>query len=207
MNRPIVFGIVLFLIAFAGVAFLIHRRPVPAPAAPQRSAASVPQEKLPEAPRRRINVRLFFEGQGTTLLEGEDRAVPYQEDLRAQLEEVFHELLAGPQSGLVRVIPEGSTLLDLFISKDGIVYADFSSDLADKNPGGIDEEIHAVYSIVNTVTYNFPQLKQVQILINDHEVDSLNGHLDLGHPLEEDLSIVVHPSAATQTAQTQDSPS
>lgn len=208
MNKPIVIGILLFLIVFAGVAFLVHRRPVPTPAAPpQQSVVPAPQEKPPEVMQRRINVRLFFGGRGSALLEGEDRPVPYHEDLRAQLKEVFQELLAGPQSSLVRVLPEGATLLDLFISKDGIVYADFSSDLVDKNPGGIDAEAHTVYSIVNTVTYNFPQLKRVQILISDHEVDTLNGHLDLGHPLEQDLSMVAHPSAATQTAQTQTSPS
>lgn len=209
MNRPIILGILLFLIAFGGIAFLIYRRPAPpGPTTQQTTGAPVSPERPQEATQRRIYVRLFYDNETSALLEGESRSVPYQEDLRAQLKEVFDELLAGPQTGLARVIPEGATLLDLFISKDGVVYADFSSDLADKQPGGTEAEIHTVYSIVNTVTYNFPQLKRVQILVNDQEVDSLNGHLDLGHPLGEDLSMVARPSTITQTAtQTQTSPS
>ncbi len=50
--------------------------------------------------------------------------------------------------------------------------------------------MNTVFSIVDTLTLNFPEIKRVQILIEDQAVDTLNGHLDLSRPLRQDLSFV-----------------
>src|SRR5262249_22098448 len=120
---------------------------------------------------------------------------------------MLEELLKGPTGDRLPEIPEGTTLRDLFITKEGVVYADFSSELADKHPGGSMAEINTVYSIVNTVTYNFPQIKKVQILLNDQAVDSLKGHIDLSRPLSQDLSMVRSENTNDTNLQTQTTPS
>jgi len=206
MNKPIFIGIILFFCILATVLFLLKHRPVPA----QQTATS--QKALPVKPeepviRRRINVKLFVGDPNSDLLETEDRSIFYQEDLRAQIKEMLEELLKGPTGDHVPEIPPGTTLRDLFITKEGVVYADFSSELADKHPGGSMAEINTVYSIVNTVTFNFPQIKRVQILLNDQAVDSLKGHIDLSHPLSQDLSMVRSENTNDANLQTQTTPS
>jgi hypothetical protein len=40
-----------------------------------------------------------------------------------------------------------------------------------------------VYSIVNSLALNFPQIKRVQILIDGKPIESIAGHLSLKQPI------------------------
>lgn len=202
MNRPLVIGIILFVIVFATIFIVLKRR---APENPnggvqqQQPARSEPSQTQPGEERieRRINAKLFFNQPGSTQLTGEDRYVSYRETLHDQATEVLKELIKGPEKDLEAPIPKGTQFRDLFLTKDGIAYADFSIELATNHIGGSLAEINTVYSIVNTLTFNFPQIKRVQILLDDKAVESLKGHLDLSHPLKPDMSLVVN---ITETA-------
>jgi ribonuclease PH len=192
MNRPIVIGLILFAIVFSGFLFFLKRKPVetePAQLPQQKEEIAKPSIPAVESNQRRINVKLFFNGE-SILLKAENRFVPYRESLRDQAFEVIKELANGPEGDLGATIPEGTEVRDLFVTKEGIAYVDFSSALADKHGGGSQGEINTVYSIVNTLTLNFPQIKRVQILMEDRAIESLKGHLDLSHPLKQDLSVV-----------------
>jgi spore germination protein GerM len=101
----------------------------------------------------------------------------------------MQEMARGSEKDLASTLPEGTQVRDLFITHDGTAYVDFSPELALKHVGGSLAEINTVYAIVNTLTLNFPQIKKVQILVDDHAVDTLTGHLDLSRPLRQDLSM------------------
>ena len=192
MNKPIVFGIVSFFIAFGLVVFMLRRPPAPSSEQPSNNTG-VNQAKTKSAEpaiQRKINVKLFLTTPGSKYLLAEERSILYQETLLAQAREVLAELVNVPSAKLASAIPQGTKLLDFFISKDGIAYVDFSSELASNHPGGTDGEISTVYSIVNTLTLNFPQIKKVQILVDGKAVDTLKGHIDLSRPLVQDLSFV-----------------
>jgi len=47
----------------------------------------------------------------------------------------------------------------------------------------------AVYSVVDSLAVNFPQIRQVRIFVEGKPVDTLKGHLDLREPLEPDFSL------------------
>ena len=66
---------------------------------------------------------------------------------------------------------------------------DFGRELKETLPAGSSAELAAVYSVVDTVTANFPQIKSVQFLIEGAPVDELKGHLDLRSPLPPDYSL------------------
>jgi spore germination protein GerM len=192
MNRPIVIGIVLFLIIFGALFYFVKHRPAP-PAQSQTQPAKPTTTSKPEenqANQRRINVKLYFASNNSPLLQAEDRFVPYHDNLHDQAFEVLKELVKGPSGELTPTIPEGTLARDLFITKDGVAYADFSAALAANHIGGSLAEMNTVFSIVDTLTLNFPEIKRVQILIEDQAVDTLNGHLDLSRPLRQDLSFV-----------------
>jgi len=193
MNRPIVIGIVLFLVIFGGLFYFVKHRPAP-PTQTQQNQSSTPnttpKPEENQANQRRINVKLYFASGNSTLLQAEDRFVPYHDNLHDQAFEVMKELVKGPSGELIPTIPEGTIARDLFITKDGVAYADFSAALSANHKGGSLGEMNTVFSIVDTLTLNFPEIKRVQILIEDQAVDTLNGHLDLSRPLRQDLSFV-----------------
>jgi spore germination protein GerM len=195
MNRPIVVGIILFLVIFGGLFYFVKHRPAqPTQNRTQSSpptTTSKPEEN--QANQRRINVKLYFASNNSTLLQAEDRFVPYHDNLHDQAFEVLKELVKGPSGELIPTIPEGTLARDLFITKDGVAYADFSAALSANHTGGSLAEMNTVFSIVDTLTLNFPEIKRVQILIEDQAVDTLNGHLDLSRPLQQDLSFVASP--------------
>jgi spore germination protein GerM len=204
MNRPIVIGLILFLVVFASFVIILKKREAEQNLPnPETTSSRVTQNPKNETKiERRINAKLFFSDPQTNLLIAEDRYVAYKESLHDQAAEVLKELIAGPTKELDSTIPKGTQLRDMFITKDGIAYVDFSAELAANHIGGSDAEIETVYSIVNTLTLNFPQVKKVQILVDDRAVESLKGHLDLSHPLSQDLTVVRSAQAAAEANKT-----
>ena len=183
MNRPIVIGTLLFFVLFGALLYFISHRAPEKRASGQSSTA--PAGKSEE---RQIHVKLFFCDQDSLRLASEDRAVSYRDSLHAQTREVLNALIAGPKGNLIGTIPKGTKLLEVFVGQDGIAYVDFSGELVTGHQGGSTGEINTVYSIVNTLTFNLPQIKKVQILVDDHSMDTLKGHVDLSRPLGQDLS-------------------
>jgi hypothetical protein len=52
-----------------------------------------------------------------------------------------------------------------------------------------------VYTIVNAVLTNLPNLEQVQILVGGQEVDTLAGHVDLRRPLRKNEALIAVASS------------
>ena len=185
MNRPIVIGILLFFIAFGIIFYVVRHRPAP----DQPSGEASLTKNTTAANQRRINVALYFSTPGSTILQAEERSIPYHETLQDQAKEVMLALIAGPKDKLVPTIPEGVRLLDILVSKDGIAYVDLSGEIVSNHQGGTTGEMITVYSIVNTLSTNLPQIHGVQILVDDRSVETLKGHMDLTRPLKPDLSM------------------
>jgi hypothetical protein len=47
-----------------------------------------------------------------------------------------------------------------------------------------------IYSIVNSLSLNFPQIKKVQILIDGKPVETITGHLSLKQPVSPKLDLI-----------------
>jgi germination protein M len=185
MNRPLVIGFLLFIIVFGLIFYFVKTRPEPVKSS--TSSSNVPEAG--PANQRRINVKLYFSTPGSAFLETEERSVPYHETLHAQAKEVVAALIAGPKGELVPSIPQGVRILDVLVSKDGIAYVDLSGEIVSNHQGGSTGEMVTVYSIVNTLAINLPQIHGVQILVDDRQVETLKGHMDLSRPLGPNLSM------------------
>ena len=161
------------------------------PAAESAEAASRTAE--PEG-ERRISVRLYFESPEAGALVPEERSVPLAGDLARQLQAVIEELVHGSTTGLRPTLPPATKVLEVFVSARGVAYLDFSPEARQSVVGGSKSELLVVYSIVNSVTANFPAVKKVQILVEDKPVRTLAGHVDLSRPLAPDMTFLVLPS-------------
>jgi len=136
-------------------------------------------------------VKIFFPGSeaGDLILPAEDQTIFRSAELANRAKQVLQKVLEGPKTpGLFPSIPKDTKLLEVFIDDAGVAYVDFSDPLSANHPGGMLNEQATVYSIVNSLTYNLPEIRQVKILVGGAEKETLAGHLLL-LPLEMDLSI------------------
>jgi hypothetical protein len=128
----------------------------------------------------------------------EHRAVAYHPDLARQLRIVLVELIRGSNSGLAAPFAPETRVLEVFVSSQGCAYVDLSGEAAKKPAGtGSTIELLSVYALVNTLTANFPAVRRVQILLDDHPVDDLAGHTDLSRPLLPDMTLLAPVALVT----------
>lgn len=86
------------------------------------------------------------------------------------------------------IVPKGTKVLGLKIASDGTAYADFSKEIAKRDQGSYNEFM-LTGAIVNTLT-EFPEIKQVQILVEGEKVITLGGHMDLEDPLKRNKTLL-----------------
>jgi spore germination protein GerM len=137
-----------------------------------------------------MQVKLFFPSiQGETILAVEEQTIFRSRELTNRAKQIVQKLLEGPKTlDFFPSIPKEAKLLEIFIDDTGLAYVDFSDPISANHPGGILNELATVYSIVNSITYNLPEIRQVKILVGGAERETLAGHCLL-LPLGMDLSI------------------
>jgi len=148
-----------------------------------------PSGLIPPSLEQKRSVRLFFSSPTEDALQEEVREIKLAGAIDQEARVAVMELIKGPRSDLLSTLPAGTQLRQLYIDGRGIAYVDFSAELRDRHPGGSNAELLAVYSIVDTLAYNFEQIKRVQILVDGSEIDTLAGHVDLRRPLKPRIDI------------------
>jgi spore germination protein GerM len=160
--------------------------------APEAGSAAETAAKPSEAPepQRRISVKLFFEAPDRRGLVIEDRSVPFSSDLTRQIRLVVEELIHGSQAGLIAPFSPGTRVLEVFVTARGVAYVDLSKEVAENQVGGSEAELLSVYSVVNSIIANFPAVRRVQLLVDDHPTATLAGHVDLSRPITADMTLL-----------------
>jgi len=138
-----------------------------------------------------LAVKIFFpQTSGDALLTAEDQTIFKSAELANRARQILQKLQEGPHSETMsESLPKDTKVDDFFISEQGTAFIDFSSAIAANHPGGVLNEMATIYSVVDSLTYNLPEIKQVKILIGGVEKETLAGHCLLLLPLEMDLSI------------------
>ncbi|MBW2564112.1 MAG: GerMN domain-containing protein [Deltaproteobacteria bacterium] len=140
-------------------------------------------------PERTI-IHLYFANKENSFLIAEKRLLVQPDDPAQMGKLIIESLIKGPKEGLMRTISSDATLRALFVTEDKTAYADFSSVIREKHPGGCKSEIITIYSIVNSLILNIPEIDAVKILIDGRESMTLAGHIDLRFPLKADMLLV-----------------
>ena len=138
-----------------------------------------------------LAVKVFFPSvSGSSILSSEQRTIFKSSELTNRAKQLLKLVIDGPLSKeLLGAIPKDAKLQEVFVSNDGVLFVDFSSAISVNHPGGILNEQATIYSIVDSLLYNLPEVHQVKILIGGTEQETLAGHCLLLLPLEMDLSI------------------
>src|SRR5215472_514761 len=98
---------------------------------------------------------------------------------------VVREVFKGPTNpAFVRAFPADTVVRGTFLLPDGTAFVDLGgATLTQGWSAGSHEELMAVYSLVQTITSNFPEAKKVRILVNGAPAETLAGHVALERPL------------------------
>jgi hypothetical protein len=138
-----------------------------------------------------MNVKIFFPAAGgDPLLTAEDQSIFKSGELGNRAKQILLKLQEGPHAkSMFPSLPKDTKVEDLFISEQGTAFIDFSNTIATNHEGGVLNELATIYSIVDSLTYNLPEIKQVKILVGGVEKETLAGHCLLLLPLDMDLSI------------------
>jgi hypothetical protein len=106
----------------------------------------------------------------------------YQSKTRVnQMRQLLLVFINGPRTGKDQVpVPEGLKLNDFYFTSQGIAVVDVST--TDILPGqfGFYEEVLFVRGLIESLSQNFFEIKQVKVLVNGTEATTLAGHYALG---------------------------
>jgi spore germination protein GerM len=140
-------------------------------------------------------VRLYFESPAL-LLAAEERSVQLPQSPAGAMPVVVRELTKGAVNpALARSLPADTVIRGAYLLPDGSAFVDLGGvTLTQGWQAGSHEELMAIYSIVQTVTTNFPEAKKVRILVNGTPPETLAGHIALDRPLTP-MSDLVDPRA------------
>jgi spore germination protein GerM len=175
------FFIILFFLGFGLFLFSTFRHDIMKSFKPKEVKQS--KEAKQSTPEKKKSVVLYFsDGEGEFLI-GEKRAVSQGASLQEEAKEVVIELIHGPSGRLIPTLPPKTKLIALQVDHEGLAKVNFNRSLTQDHPGGSSAEIMTVYSVVNSLALNFPEIKRVQILVEGKEIETITGHLSLNKPM------------------------
>lgn len=185
-------ALILLLLILGGLVVREYRRDSSEPAV---TAVAPP-------PLQRRLVTLYFASSTGDSLLAESRELEHCPAEPPCLTELLQALIQGSAAGLVPVLPP-QTLLRSVAAQGQTVTVDFSRELVDYHPGGSLSELLTVAALVHTIEKNYPQLRQVRILIEGATLETLKGHVSLREPIIADDSLVQsaspHPAPPATT--------
>lgn len=135
-------------------------------------------------------VYLYFADKDNSYLTAKECTIFHSDDPVAFGRIILEALIKGPNNELMRTIPEGTTLNAFYVTSEGTAYVDLTEAVRENHPGGSYMEYMTIYSIVNSLVLNIPQIKLVKILIGGSESMTLAGHIDLRYPLKANMLLV-----------------
>jgi len=144
----------------------------------------------PDVPREKAPVHLYFSDKTGEYLTAERRVIEVPDDAVRFGKVLLENLLHGPQADHLRAIPEGTRVRSLLLTREGVAYVDLTREVVTEHWGGVRGEVLTIYSVVNTLCLNVPQIKGARILVDGDEVDTLAGHVDLRFPFGPNMLIV-----------------
>ncbi len=132
-------------------------------------------------------VTLFFASPDGEGLVREAREIDACSDTAECAEEVVEELVNGPVGDMSPTLPAAAVVRSVRVEGETAL-VDFGKEFAAGLPGGSHGEMTAVYSVADSLAFNFPRIKRVKFLQDGENVATF-GHLDLREPLAPDFSL------------------
>ncbi|MCX8043128.1 MAG: GerMN domain-containing protein [Desulfobacterota bacterium] len=143
----------------------------------------------PLSPQGTVYVTLCFGDENSDYLIKENRQIEAPATPAGKATALIQELIAGPRAKGTATMPQGVKLRGIKIEDDMLV-VDFSQELVTRHPGGSTSEMMTVFSLVNTITMNIPEIKKVKFLVEGKPIETIAGHIDCSEPIQPQFGLV-----------------
>ena len=137
----------------------------------------------------KLTANVYFINVENAFLVAEKKVLPQNLTAIEKGRLIINELIKGPQGNLSRSLPESTALRSFFIDSQQTAYIDLKVDRA-VFPGGCLSEYLMLYSVVNSIVLNLPEVASAQLLLNGKDVTTLAGHIDARTPFKANMLIV-----------------
>jgi spore germination protein GerM len=128
-------------------------------------------------------VHLYFTNQDGLSLKAEERSLVRHDNAVEHARSIVNALIEGPRGELIPTLPAETRVLSLYVTEDRIAFVDFDRTIREKHPGSALSELFTVFSVVNSISLNVPEVEATKILIEGREEKTLAGHVDIRFPL------------------------
>ncbi len=137
---------------------------------------------------KELTVKVYYPNDDGSKLVAVSRKAVLTDDADKYTAAIQSLMQGTKEKGQITILPRQAKLRSVKV-QDGVARVDFSGDLIKHFVGGSTGEEMLVGSVVNTLT-EFPEVKEVQILIDGQAVETLAGHMDLTVPIKRMDAIV-----------------
>lgn len=172
-------AILLGSVFFLAIATLVLRRGGPASRDGNQEAPIAS-----EAPKTPVPVDLYFpDAAGRLSVEQHEIVVGH--DTGDRLRAILERLLVGPDAAdHFAPLPPPIEVGGIHITAAGTAYVDLvSTEHALPPVTGTHDELMTVYSLVNSLLLNTPDVRAIVLLWNGQQLESFAGHIDTTRPL------------------------
>ena len=132
--------------------------------------------------REKQAVVLYFSDVNERFLLPEKRFISKENNIEGQAREIVKALIEGSKTNLINTFPEKIALQSVKIDKAKTAQVSFAKNLINTHPGGSASEMATIYSLTNSLTTNISGIEKVKILIDEKEVATLKGHINIRQP-------------------------
>ncbi len=171
-------AIVVVVLGLAGIWYFFQAGGSASPSSPLRGLVEGRGGKLPPD-----KILLYYTKDGRQLVTTVGNIASTGMKPAEKAKEIVDRLAAGRDADFLKTpVPAGTRVLSVFLHDD-VVLVNLSREFMANLSGGVDAELLAVYSIVNSLLYNIESADAVQILIEGEKVPTLRGNVDIEAPL------------------------
>lgn len=164
----------------------------------QEVTEGIPIVRNEELPAR--EVQLYFTAPDGTFLIPETVEIRGCDEDRDCISSLLAQLIQGSRLENLPVLPKEAEVLAVQVEND-LVRINFSRQLVDFHPGGSLSELLSIYSLANSLSENFPYIRQVQLLIEGDVKQTLKGHARIDQPIYADFGFNNPPAMGTVSEQ------
>jgi len=115
--------------------------------------------------------------------------VTRQPDAQSLAREALAALFADPVGSQAPVLKD-LRLRGVYLDAAGTAYVDLAPPEQRELQASVREELIAIYAMVNTLSQNFEEIKQVRFLVDGKEVQTLAGHVELSRKFTKRTDLV-----------------
>jgi hypothetical protein len=173
-NNSLIAAVVLLFSGIAGIAlWFFLKAPAPAPPIQPPAAAEIVRSEEP------LSVPVYMARNG--ILSAEQKAVKRQPDAQSQAREILNAVLDGARE--ISAAPlKDVNVRSFFLDAEGTGYVDLNPTTENGIRASAEEELLALYAIVNTLTQSIEEIRRVRFLVDGREAQTLAGHIDVAKP-------------------------